>query len=288
MWWAVTIRIGGGDAEDLAGDLACGSGGVELTPDGDGMRLSIYTASRTEAEQIAGAAGTIMKTRGLAAGLESIGIEEVEDGRWVERYQSRLRPFPLGERFLVVPGAESPAGSDRIPIVLVPGRAFGTGEHPTTRLCIEELERRVRPGSAWFDLGTGTGILAIVAAACGAEPVHASDTDPDAVEVAGEVLRANGMDGRIDLFPGSAEAMEPRSVDGIVANIAAPFFVAHADDLRSTLRDGGILLATGFLRSDVPEVTAALEDGGLTVIGEREMAGWALLTAAPEGVDEST
>src|SRR5213075_275452 len=96
-------------------------------------------------------------------------------------------------------------GGEREPIVLVPGMAFGTGEHETTRLCAAALERLVVPGSRWLDVGTGTGILAIVAARCGATKVVAVDNDPEAAHVALEVVRRNGLEDSIEVLEGSLE-----------------------------------------------------------------------------------
>ncbi len=190
-----------------------------------------------------------------------------------------------------MPGAE-PAG--RIPIRLVPGRAFGTGEHPTTRICAELLEQLVRRGSRWLDLGCGTGILALVAAHCGARQVTAVDHDPEAVALAGEVVRANGMSGTIRTVCGTAASVvgarepEPEEEeeeeedgpwDGMVANIGRSFFTTHADDLASLLVAGGTLIASGFLEEDRRGVADALNAAGLRVERTATSSEWSAIVA---------
>jgi ribosomal protein L11 methyltransferase len=206
-------------------------------------------------------------------------VESVADGRWAERWQEGLRPFPLGERFEVHPaGRVEGAAQGRLPVLLVPGRAFGTGEHPTTRLAAAALERHVRPGSRWLDLGTGTGLLALLAVRLGAGTVVARDTDPDAVEVAQETLEANGA-GEVTLALGSMETLAQAGFDGVAANIVAPFFLEHAAGVASLLAEGGVLLATGLLDEETPEVAASLERAGLRVETTEADGPWRLLVA---------
>jgi ribosomal protein L11 methyltransferase len=157
--------------------------------------------------------------------------------------------------------------------------AFGTGEHETTRLCAAGLERCVTPGSRWLDLGTGTGLLAIVAARCGASRVLAIDTDPEAVAIASAVVAANAAAEVVEVRAGSLAACAGESFDGIVANIQSSFFLAHAAPLASTMTAGGALLASGILEEDVPEVQAALGIAGIYVEARTTEGPWALLLA---------
>lgn len=208
-----------------------------------------------------------------------VRVNEVADGRWAERWQEGLRPFPLGTRFAVHPSGMPQEGfEERTPILLIPGRAFGTGEHGTTRLAVETLERHVAPGTIWLDLGTGTGLLALVARHLGAGTVVARDNDRDAVEVAREVLEANREE-TIDLALGSMEGLAPASFDGIAANIVAPFFLAHAPEVAALLRPGGVLLATGLLEEETLPVGHALQQAGLTLEGKESALPWILLVA---------
>jgi ribosomal protein L11 methyltransferase len=199
------------------------------------------------------------------------------DERWVERWQSSLSPIPLGVRFVVMPkaGVTGPPGRD--PIRLVPGMAFGTGEHETTRLCAAALERHVRAGSHWLDLGTGTGVLAIVAARCGASRILAVDSDPEAVAIASEVVAANGEADRVEVRAGSLAECRDERFDGIVANIQSSFFLANASPIASAMAEGAVLLASGILVEDVPEIQAALGAAGVRIEARTSEGPWALL-----------
>jgi ribosomal protein L11 methyltransferase len=145
--------------------------------------------------------------------------------------------------------------------------AFGTGVHETTRLCIEALEERIRPGMVVLDVGTGSGILAQVARLLGAGKVYACDTDPVAVEIAGDAL------------VGSADAVASQSVDLVVANISPEAILMLKSDLQRVLRGGGTLLASGFELNEVETVKAALPQPSEV----QQKGNWALITLALTG-----
>lgn len=265
--------------EELAAELGEGSLGVETTPAGGAVRLSVYFTDEGDARaRLDGAAG-VLRGLGLDPAACGLAVDAVEDGRWVERYQASLKPLPLGERFVVIPSGELTSEGAREPIHLVPGRAFGTGEHATTRLCAAALERVVRPGERWLDLGTGSGILALVAARCGASHVEAVDDDPEAVEVARAVVEANGASEQVSVRTGSADGLAGAGFDGCVANIATPYFLARAADVADALRPSGLLVCSGLLGEDAADVTAALDRAGLGVIERGDEGPWCLLVA---------
>ena len=279
-WAALAVQVPVALEEDLLPALAAGSLGTETRFASPGRcELRVYFQSVAAAAAHLPDAHASLRAQGLDPAACRVRVLEVPDGRWAERWQEGLRPFPLGARFAVHPaGTVQPGFEDRTPILLVPGRAFGTGEHGTTRLAVEALERHVAPGSLWLDLGTGTGLLALVALRLGAKVV-ARDNDPDAVEVAREVLEANGPGEAIELALGSMEDLPPASFDGIAANIVAPFFLAHAREVAGLLRPGGVLLATGLLEEEGTQVGGALETGGLHLEGRKSAPPWILLTA---------
>jgi ribosomal protein L11 methyltransferase len=269
-------------AEDaLAGSLSEGALGLESSFDAPGrLRLRVFFESVARAAEALPAAAARLRALALDPARCRLSVEPVADGRWAERWQEGLRPFPLGERFVVHPSGSPPESrGERTPILLVPGRAFGTGEHGTTRLAVEALERQVTPGEVWLDLGTGTGLLALVAHHLGAGGVFARDDDPDAVEVAREVLEANGAAGAIALALGSIAGLAPASFDGVVANIVAPFFLEHAEEVCALLRPGGILLATGILEEEAGPVEVSLARAGLAPASRHDAPPWTLIAA---------
>jgi ribosomal protein L11 methyltransferase len=171
--------------------------------------------------------------------------EEARD--WVQSARDLLQPMEVGRRFFLVPEwRDDPAPEGRFRIAVNPGMAFGTGVHETTRLCIEALEDYLRPGMSVLDVGTGSGILAKAAKLLGAGNVTACDTDPVAVEIAGEG------------FVGSVDAVAADAVDLVMANISPEAIAALAPDLLRVRKPGGVLLASGFEAHEVEQVRAAL------------------------------
>jgi ribosomal protein L11 methyltransferase len=150
--------------------------------------------------------------------------------------------------------------------------AFGTGAHETTQLCIEALERYVRPGGAILDVGTGSGILAIAARMLGAGRIIACDNDPEAVAVA----RAHAP-----AYVGSIDAAGPHCADVLVVNIGPAAVIEMAADIRRCLRPGGVALISGFERPDAAEVESAYAGGILRA--KRE---WCLLEYLPDRNDD--
>jgi len=186
-------------------------------------------------------------------------VEEQRD--WVASARELLQPMEVGARFYLVPvWRDDPTPPGRLRIAVNPGMAFGTGLHETTRLCIEALERHVRPGVTVLDVGAGSGILAQAARLLGAGAVYACDIDPVAVEIAGHG------------FVGSADAVASQIADVVVANISPEAIVQLAPDLVRVLRPDGILLASGFELGEVERVRAALPGGEVLTKGS-----WALI-----------
>jgi ribosomal protein L11 methyltransferase len=282
-WRRLSASIPASLDDEIAAVLGAGSLGVEIVPAGAGLSaVRVYLGPADDAAAWRARAERILGAHGIAPSDGAIELAEIEDGDWVLRWQSALSPIALGARFVVLPheGLDAPEGREAIR--LVPGMAFGTGEHPTTRLCAQALEAQVAPGSRWLDLGCGTGILAIVAVFSGAVRVVALDADPEAAHVASEVVRANGLTGRIEVGTGSIGAVSG-TFDGIVANIQASFFLAEAAALSAALSPAGVLAISGFLVEDIPEIEAALSAARLTLFERSSDDPWACLVARRAG-----
>ncbi len=274
------VRVPDAFDDEIAAVLGSGSLGVEVAAFRPGTtELRFYLPPGYDATAWRERASAVLLAHGLTVEEGALAIDPVEDGRWVERWQATLAPIPLGRRFVVLSTEDSTGASGREPIRLVPGMAFGTGEHETTRMCAAEVERQVAPGSRWCDLGTGTGLLAIVAARCGASRVLAVDTDPEAVAVAAEVLAANAAGGAVEVRVGSIAGRHGETFDGLVANIQSSFFLAHAEALADALASGGILIASGFLTDDVDEIASALSAASFRVEAKASEGPWACLIA---------
>jgi ribosomal protein L11 methyltransferase len=175
--------------------------------------------------------------------------EQVEDQDWVALAHAKLEPMLAGDRFFLVPAWRDDATPPgRMRITVNPGMAFGTGAHETTQLCIEALERHVRPGAAVLDVGTGSGILSIAARMLGAARVVACDIDPEAVETARRHVPA---------YAGSVEAAAAGCADVVVVNIGPAAVVEMAPDIIRALRPAGAALVSGFESEDAPAVQQA-------------------------------
>ncbi|MPZ24381.1 MAG: 50S ribosomal protein L11 methyltransferase [Dehalococcoidia bacterium] len=208
--------------------------------------------------------------------------EEDWAGLWkryfgVQRISSTLVIVPSWKDYQPKPG-------ERV-LELDPGLAFGTGQHPTTRLCLKAVERAVGPGSKVLDVGAGSGILSIAAVICGAESVLALDLDQQAVEATTRNARLNRVESRIEALAGTlgerwpAGRQREHGFDVVLANISARAIVGLAVEFAAHLADGGTLVASGFLEESVPDVRAALGTAGLRVVSVRRQGEWRLAEA---------
>jgi len=283
-WRVLTALVPSAIEDDVAAVLGGGSLGVEITPAGPGTSaLKVYLRAGDDGDDWRGRAEEVLASYGVRSIGGAVTIAPVDDDRWVERWQASLTPIPLGDRFVVLPNGPDPRSAGREAIVLVPGMAFGTGEHETTRMCAAAVEELTEAGSGWLDLGTGTGLLAVVAARCGASRVLALDLDPEAAHVASEVVGANGLDGRIEVRAGSIADCDGETFDGIVANIQSSFFLANAQAVAGAIVPRGWLVVSGLLAEDTQEVAAALEAFGLVVERKIVDGAWACLVARNQG-----
>jgi ribosomal protein L11 methyltransferase len=207
----------------------------------------------------------------VGAELASVPVPEVD---WVARFREGFRPFQVG-RFLVAPRWEAQARSPGV-LVVDPGRAFGTGTHETTRLCLESLEELAarRPLGRTLDLGSGTGLLAVAAERLGAGPVVASDVDPEATASSRLHAQLNGARVHVVRADGG-RAFRPGSFDLVLANLMALLLIDRALEIRGLLAPGGALVVSGLLLDDVPPVRDAYAACGTP--RERTLGEWAAL-----------
>ena len=174
---------------------------------------------------------------------------------------------------------EYAAKPGEVVVRLDPGMAFGTGHHPTTRLCLAELERRMRPGARVLDVGTGSGILAIAAAGLGASSVVGLDRDATACTVARRNVRANGPARRVRIVRGSIPRAGVSGFDIVLANISAKVLTELASPLARTLAPDGLLIASGVLEEQSASVAEAFRGAGLRVDEVRAMEDWVVIVA---------
>jgi ribosomal protein L11 methyltransferase len=221
-------------------------------------------------------------------------VRELSEEDWAESWKAQYHRLRIGHRIVIVPAWEEYASSsEEVVVRLEPGMAFGTGLHPTTRLCLEALETEVTAGSDVLDVGTGSGVLAIAAAKLGARSVLALDADPVAVDVARENVAANGATATVHAqhgsLPGGDAVPLHFSVDGplplldsgdydlVLVNILAPVISGMAPALAARLRQSGRLVAAGLIEQQEAGVVDALQSQGLTVIRRSQEDDWVCL-----------
>ena len=186
------------------------------------------------------------------AGVPAWTVEDLAEQNWVQLTQSQFDPIRVSERLWIVPSWHETPDPAAVNLILDPGMAFGTGSHPTTRLCLEWLERNVSPGCRLLDYGCGSGILAIAAARLGAGSVAGVDIDPQAVEAARANAERNGVTA---LFADSAQPVAGE-YDLVVANILSNPLRVLAPAICAHVRSGGRLALSGILREQADEIIA--------------------------------
>ena len=227
------------------------------------------------------------RQRELEAGLWHLGqirpfpppsFRSVAEQDWAEIWKREYQPLAIGRRLMVIPSWSAPESGERLVVRLEPGMAFGTGAHPTTRHCLEFIERDLQPGDTVLDLGCGSGILAIAAARLGAGRVLALDTDPLAVELARLNVQRNAVDGLVKVEQGSfpadgAERIDP--VELLVANLHSDTLIEMLQaGLAARLRPAGRLLLSGLLDTDLPKLRAAGHEAELREVEVRATDDW--------------
>jgi ribosomal protein L11 methyltransferase len=268
---AVSVSIEDADAGTAAEDAQFGEpGSPPAEPWPHSQVCALFANDANTAHALDAAARAV----GLGATPRAT-LAAVADEDWVQRTQGQFEPIKISERLWIVPSWHEPPDPRAINLALDPGMAFGTGSHPTTRLCLEWLEARMRGGETVIDYGCGSGVLAIAAAKLGAARVIGLDIDPRAVEAAHANARRNGVDGTF------IDGDTPLTVRGdlVLANILANPLLVLAPLLARLTRSSGRLVLSGLLSEQIEEVTAAYAPYFVvTTFGERD--GW----AAVEGI----
>jgi len=267
-WVELSVRVGGELAEGVAEALAREGGGLveELVGRKRCYRAYLAVDDTTDArlgrvrERIAR-----LRQQGLR-GEAALSLRPAPAGDWEQAWKAHFGVQRIAPNLVIVPSWESyqPAPPEAV-VVLDPGMAFGTGEHPTTRACLAAMARRLVPGWRVIDVGTGSGILAIAAAKLGASRVLALEIDPSAAAVARGNVRRNGVSGVVQVQEGDLPAAREEAADLVVANIVAEALVALAPHLPARLRPGGCFIGAGITAGKQEQVAGALAAVGLGV-----------------------
>jgi len=192
----------------------------------------------------------------------------VEEEDWQNAWKEHFHPLRIGRHLVICPTWRTVETSESdILIHLDPGMAFGTGHHPTTRTCMEILERDTKPGDQILDVGCGSGILSVVAVKVGATSALGLEIDPVAARAGEENVRINGIEDKVQIVQGTLPSplAEARSFDIVAANISAKVVTDLAQHLIDSVAIGGKLIAGGIIEPHVEDVTKALNAVGASI-----------------------
>jgi ribosomal protein L11 methyltransferase len=207
----------------------------------------------------------------------------VNEEDWANAWKEYYHVTHIGERLVIRPSWReyTPKGQEVV-LTLDPGMAFGTGVHPTTRLCLGRIEQLVQPGMKVLDVGTGSGILALAAAKLGAQNVYAIDNSSVAVESALSNVALNNLEKQIQVVLGVLDDTEARHMAGqynlVVANIIAHIIGPIAPQLAMTLADNGLLVVSGIIEARRADAEGPLLAAGLELVQESKVDDWLALT----------
>lgn len=270
---ALSVSVEDADAQTDAEQALFGEPGMPAPK--EGWQRSRVLALYSMREQALDAQA-LLQVQDFFAGCEVLGIREVPEQDWVRLTQSQFAPVEITPDFWIVPTWHEPPSQARVVIRLDPGLAFGTGTHPTTRMCLRWIAQRGAHTALArvLDYGCGSGILAIAAAKYGAHDIDAVDIDPAAVESTQLNAEANHVALRAGL-PESATGDYPV----VLANILATPLKVLAPLLCARVAAGGALVLAGILERQVEELKAAYAPYCALTVSDSE-DGWVLMTAA--------
>lgn len=208
----------------------------------------------------------------------NIRFRSLSEKDWANEWKQYFHVTHVGESLVIKPSWEeyNPKEGEHV-IKIDPGMAFGTGTHHTTNMCMARLEKVLPANAEVFDVGTGSGILAIAAALLGAKSVKAVDIDAVAVRVARENIADNGLEDKIEVKEGDLLRGTEGQADVIIANIIADIIIMLLKDIPGKLKDEGIFLASGIISDRRADVEAAAAEVGMKVDHVDEKGGWVVM-----------
>ncbi|WLR49894.1 50S ribosomal protein L11 methyltransferase [Bacillus tianshenii] len=214
-------------------------------------------------------------------GHNTVELSEVNEEEWATAWKKYYKPVKVSERITITPTWEDyqPVNTDELIIELDPGMAFGTGTHPTTVLCMQALEKYVRPGDDVIDVGTGSGVLSIAAVLLGAERVRAYDLDDVAVKSARMNVKLNKVHDQISVQQNNLLDYVEGEADIIVGNLLAEIILRFPQDAYDKVKKGGYYITSGIIKGKRDQVKHALEEVGFHIEETLNMEDWVAIIA---------
>lgn len=201
-------------------------------------------------------------------------VEEKDDEDWANNWKKYYKPLEIGEKLAIVPEWEDYDNDNRVVIKINPGMAFGTGTHESTYMCLELLEKYVNKDDDIFDIGCGSGILAIAGLKLGAKKALLVDIDEKCIDASHENAGLNGLEDKMEIKKGNLLDVVKGRADLIVSNIIAEIIVDEIKNLKNHMDKGGIFITSGIIKERRQMVIHALEENGFEIIDELEKNNW--------------
>ena len=254
----------------------------ESPPSGQRVTIRTYIPSDSTLEDRRNRIDLAVRLISHLSPVSPLRSRVIEESDWETSWKKHFHPLHIGNRMVVAPTwGDYPPGDSELVVQLDPGMAFGTGHHPTTRMCLEMLEEMVSPSAGVLDVGCGSGILSIAACMLGATSVLALDVDPTSVSVASSNVTVNGAKAIVRVGQGTLPRPEvtPGSYDVVVANISAKVVSELAQELVAAAVRGGVIIASGVLEDKRDEVSRRLASFGADTESVRVDGDWVALVA---------
>ncbi|MDY2790547.1 MAG: 50S ribosomal protein L11 methyltransferase [Lachnospiraceae bacterium] len=258
----------------------------EIAPNDGTAKISCYIDPDEDIEALSMKISQMLKEVGqfLDVGAATLSFGETEDKDWINNWKQFFKPFRLDDSIIIKPTWETV--NDRregdIIVEIDPGTAFGTGSHETTRLCISQIKRFLKPGDKVLDLGCGSGILSIIALKLGAGKVVGTDIDPNAIIATKENLAVNHIE-EGSMIPYEGNLLEDEALcekigegqyDIVVANILADVIIPLSSIARRFMKEGAYFITSGIINTKEEEVKEAMVKNGFEIVDVIPMGEW--------------
>ncbi len=215
---------------------------------------------------------------GLDLGSLIVKVNKVKEEDWANNWKQYYKPFKVSERIVIKPSWEDYSKKgDEIVLEMDPGMAFGTGIHETTALCIDALDRYLKPGTRVVDIGCGTGVLAISSVLLGAAGATAIDLDSNAVRITADNARRNRVEDKLEVINGNLLDNVQGRFDIAVANIIADVIIELTGYIDRVLKPKGLFIASGIILDRLQDVAEAVKASGLELIESKTKGEWAVV-----------
>lgn len=221
-----------------------------------------------------------LETFGFNKGEGLVFVTKVNEEDWENNWKKYYKPTKIGEKIVIKPLWENyEKKEDELIVTLDPGMAFGTGTHETTRMCIKSMEKYVKEGCNIFDIGTGSGILAIAGAKLKADKVIGVDLDPVAVKSAKDNVKYNKIK-NVEIRHGNLMEVVKGKADIVVANIIADIIIYLANHVKGYLKESGVFICSGIILERREDVIKKLEENGFFIKEVLEEGEWVCIIAS--------